>query len=399
MSMNANKKNLWIGIGIGAGVGGAIGTGLACYFTRKSMYKKYNRELPSIRRKEYSRGYNDCFEDEKNKDDTVISDAFSEGFDAGFRNADEMNKKWIEENMIIIENPEDPESTQKAINDHIKAKEVTEDISKAASEAVIQGIENSVSEQFSNDDPSKTPNRDFLGDFRGKIVKDMVQLELPDGETVLYPRYLFFDKYGEAYPEVTIRSKLRDFEQDIKRLKKLWIALGYGEYNYVDSDEDINNWDLSISEDADLSELGDEPEIKSKEREEYMEQIKRYRDNPEIGPEIVSRKVYEDDNYLDHITVDYYDVDNVFVDNQEITKPIDAVTLFGVANGQELFGENKKIFPEDEDDNDPEIVYIRNIKMHTIAEITRSHMSYASIKDGSAYLDGSTDQYERAEGM
>ena len=140
--------------------------------------------------------------------------------------------------------------------------------------------------------------------------------------------------------------------------------------------------------------MGDEPEEKTIERERYMDKVERYKNAPSTGqPNIVTKRHFDEDNFLDHIYVNYYDVDNVFTDSTDLDSEIDATRLFGVANGRELFDwKAAHINDYEDDDKDPDIVYVESFADNSIAEITRYHVSYESVKNGGAYFDGGSGE-------
>ncbi len=383
MDNQGNKSNSNFGyIALGVGIGGAIGGGTAYLIARKKLKKAKAQleELKKARKRAYLRGIEDATEEAQ---------------------------KWIDEHVKVI-NAADPESAQRAISEAFndagdnQGKEEESSSEGSPSESKPSASEPSPDILPSPESPQKTPVKEsddsigYADDIYAEKPEESDEPKETVGEDEIgfrfhdkllkYPRKLFFDENGETLAELDIRANLKDYEDDPVRIRQIWLALGFGEYHPEDEDEsdaDIDDYDLSIE--------GDEPEIKSEERERYLEQVKRYNDNPNEGPRIVSKKEFDEECYLGKTYIDYYAVDNVFVENLDIDSPIDAVTLLGVSDGDYLFN-NKPTFDPEDDDNDPDIVHVRNFKMNTIAEVTRLKKAYKDVKDGSVYLDGDTDQ-------
>ena len=169
----------------------------------------------------------------------------------------------------------------------------------------------------------------------------------------------------------------------------VWNRLGLGNYvldlDGISEDEDIDKYDVSIDDAV----LGDEPMEQTVERQRYLDEIDRYQAHPEEAPRIISRQDFEEENYLDQRYFDYYEVDNVFVESNDVDTPVDAVSLFGTNDGKELFAH--KPIPGPDEGDDPDIVHVKNFKMNSVMEVTRWHKSYASVRDGSAYIHGNSD--------
>lgn len=150
--------------------------------------------------------------------------------------------------------------------------------------------------------------------------------------------------------------------------------------------EDMGEWDLSID--------GEEAQARSEERQRYIELVEKYMQFPEDGPMHISRKDFEEECYLDKDWVTYYAGDNVFASDKDADTKMDSVANFGVTDGNELFtGEIIRIGDdgepiEDEDNDDPNVTYIRNYSKNTVYEITRTKKTFKSLETGEGYLNG-----------
>lgn len=362
----------------GVGVGGAIFGGGAYALSRRKLRR--TELLLEDSRKARKRAYQ-C----------GIDDATAEA------------QAWIDANVKIV-NGTDPDSVRKAIDEAFASDDlsVTTDSNPDAPDILpspepqqktpvpeqlttTTDVSDSVEAIFEKPESEQTVGDDEIGfRFGDELLK--------------YPRAYFFAEDGTELSPSDVRKNLREYgETNPKHIEVIWKALGFGDFyseqekswlqvdseGDTDGDANLEDWDLNIE--------GDEPEVKTKERERYFEEMKRYSDNPNEGPRIVSKREFDEECYLDKVYIDYYALDNVFVDNEDMDNPVDPIALFGVSDGGYLF-DNKPMFDEEEDDNDPDIVHVKNFKMNTIAEITRFKKSYASVKDGSVYLDGETDQ-------
>lgn len=392
-----NKKDFWTGIGIGVAVGGVIGATTAHILTKRKVTKSLEASFSERRKAAYKKGY------DRGTEDAVLE-----------------TQKWIDENILVVD-ADNPAEAQKAIESHFKgnseAKDSGEDRFKVHSEAheagsgvrddigvndiekalespknglKIDSVSNNVDHIFTHGPIANTFVDNSTGAQRFVLTDSgMVNIKYHE-EIISYPQELFFDENGYSVGETRLRTNLMDYEKNPITLKKVWLALGWGDYfpdpgSIALTEEELNNMDLNIDE-----KLGDEPEEKTLERQRYLDKVEKYRENPENCPKIVPRKRFEEDCYMEHIFVDYYE-DNVFIDSTDMNNPIDAYTMFGVTDGKDLFRYKKEHpFDPDEDDNDPDIVHVENFMMNTIAEITRPHRTFESLKDGSAYFDGGT---------
>ena len=392
MSLNPKTKNILIGVGIGVAIGGTAGYIVGKTTGTRKIRKRHDDDIREARKSAYRNGYS------RGTEDTMAE-----------------TQKWMDENLIVVD-ADNPEAAQEAIRTHIQASEpvsplcdesehdVTVEAVKTALEAQIRpspkGPEDpEIEEIFSkpaeeNKNNTENPGQ-AINDAKpifengATLTGDNVVSVRYNSEVFEYPKSLFYDEDGYYLGQTQVRSNLLEYERNPVTLKKLWLALGWGDYfpdptSIALSDEDLNNMDLAVDE-----QLGDEPEIKTIERQRYLDKVEAYKNDPTSSPKIVSRRKFEEDCYLNHIYVDYYADDNVFVDSTDIESELDAFTMFGVTDGKELFKYKKEHpFPEDEDDNDPEVVHVENFMDNSIAEITMYHKSYASLKDGSAFVDG-----------
>ena len=375
--VQTNKtKNIWLGIGIGVTAGCTIGSIVGYSVGVKKERKRSRDEIRRARR----RAYDEAIEE---------------------------SKKWIAENVLIIED-DSPEAFQKAIEERSKAlnEEKCEKTSnEASSEALSEDIQTTSNGQKSSeieiltDDiyAEKTPAKETTTEEVPPDDKDipkyieregMIEFTCNGKRIGSYPKDLFYDENGYSLGEVQTREKIRNYEHDLGKLRKIWQAMGWGEY-YPDYDaapsaEEINNWDVEI-EDFSGEKLGDEPYEKTIAREKYLDELERYTAKPESAPHIISQREFDEECYLDKTYVNYYDVDNVFLDSTDVDSPVDAFRLFGVVNGNDLFG---KYDDEDEEQHDPDIVWVKNFHENVVAEVTRYHKSSTGITDGSAYLNG-----------
>lgn len=409
------------GMWVGAGIGGAVGGGIACFFMnrrQKKLQKLQEEAAQKARKAAYSRGRQDGLDAnidklvrsaKENGDQEIENELIKKAYDQGVADAMAESEKWIAEHMIIVD-ADDPDGAKKTIDEQIskiaaenlensekKPDSVgnLEENGKGSAGGEVKGFEVTASLA----EKAVFAGRD--AEFGRKMTPEETEDDLifavgPEGEKLKYPKALFFNRNGEPLSEIMQRENVRNYERDPGRLRKLWMALGWGAYipdpEGLPEDEDINNWDLNIDDDEGKM-LGDEPEERTRQREVYMNELRKYSMNPAAGePRIITRREYEEECHLEKITVDYYAGDNTFVENEDFNHPIDAVTLFGVSNGNDLFAA-KPPFTEEENGgpDDPDIVYVKNFAMNTVAEITRDKRSFESVRDGSAYFE-SADQ-------
>ena len=356
-----NKKSLWIGIGIGTAAGFAGGFIVGNQVTKRAARK----DLKKIRHEAYIKGRKDGKRDVEgdvivvdSTDPNAIQKAIEEHF--------ESEKKEEKE-----EKSDDEESHSKALKDE-KATDSEKYDEKTALNDDIYGVKDDEFSQISKALPMRLEGQYVI--FIGAA-----------GTEIRYPKSLVIDpNTGRQYDTLQLRENFKSYENDIQKLRLIWHCLGWGTYEPLldgaPTPEEIDNWDLSIGDES-----MDEPEVKTEERRKYVESLKEYRSNPDAGPLMISRQDFEEECYLDKEYYDYYELDNVFIKNDDINDPVDAFTLFGTNNGQELFDRPSAIA---DDDYDPDIVHIKNFKMNCVAEITRFHKAYAGLKDGTAFMGG-----------
>ena len=393
MSLNPKTKNILIGVGIGVAVGGTAGFIVGKTVGTKKIRKRRDDDVREARKSAYKSGYS------RGTEDTMLQ-----------------TQKWMDENLIIVD-ADNPDAAQDAIKAHFQPSEATStpsDVSEHAEtpEAVKTALEGQIrpspkgpedpeiTEIFRKpDNNTENPGQDNNGthdvseieENGATLTGDNVVSVRYHSEVFEYPKNLFYDESGYYLGQTQVRANLLEYERNPVTLKKLWLSMGWGDYfpdptSIVLSPEDVDDMEMSVDE-----QLGDEPEIKTIERQRYLDKVEEYRKDPTSSPKIVSRRRFEEDCYLNHIYVDYYADDNVFVDSTDIESELDAFTMFGVTDGKDLFKYKKEHpFPEEDDDNDPEVVHVENFMDNSIAEITMYHKSYASLKDGSAFVDGNS---------
>jgi len=417
------NKSLWVGIGIGFAAGGLIcGTTSYCV-SKKVQRKRYSERVNKERRRAYmdgnqvgyDKGYSEAISDAKNKGDKVIEAAYNRGVEDTLAET----QKWMDENLIQVDS-NDPEAIQKAIEAQKIASE------KASKEENDEKVPEETSQAIRNDDiyaesgsiPVKKEDKisdRIISDAEVEDIFRNVQspmefsgrkylIQTSDGQTLEYPIEIFCGKDG-FLGTTQARENLREYEKNPQKIKLVWAALGWGDY-YPEYDDGIppaeivNNYDLNIEDETNpkgvtyedvkqmMEDAEDEEEpIEQKiERERYLDEVDRYRAHPEEGPRIISRQEFEEESRLEQIRIDYYDVDNVFLQPDSNDKELeDPIKDLGVTDGKELF--EKRTLDEDED---PEVVYIKNFGQNFVAEVTRYHKSSKGLIDGSAYINGDT---------
>lgn len=370
-----SKRNLWIGIGIGAAAGLTTGYIVGSITTKRRMRRDHEAELKRTRHNAYIRAHADAEAEARQVIDELTA------------------------NVILVD-PNDPEAVAKAVE---QAKNIPASSTLISSTPSNNNTEeSSESETASEDDDEDHSDEKYAEKPENENVSKRLPIQLegqyaiftdPAGVQLYYPRSILENERGELYDNLRIRENFRMYEPDIHKLKVVWNSMGWGTYipeldgppieSGLPSDEEINNWDLSIEDESDVK-LGAEPEVKSEERSKWIEKVNIYKANPDAPPRMISKQDFDEESHLEQIYIDYYAVDNVFAENTDPTKPIDAVALFGTADGQALF-DRKEI---SEDDPDPDILHMENFKHNCVIELTRYHKSYAGVLDGSAYLNG-----------
>lgn len=386
--MTTEKRNMWIGIGVGAAMG--IGTGylVGSHITKKRCRKEYDSKLKKARRSAYIEGVNDGIEE--GRDPVREKNAYEAGFREGLQKADEL----IDQCCVIAHEGDTPEDIQRRVIEKQKEIDAREAAEKAA--AAEQKKPN-----IPETHTGSAPEVRKIGMAEYDSERHQVVFLGSGGTRISYPANLFIGPDGDILDSIDIRNNIRKHEHNKARLNLIWSQMGWGAYipdldgevNEPPTAAEINNWDLNLDGEtgqADDDEgllLGDEPEEKTKERERYLDEVDRYRAHPEDAPRIISRREFGEEAYLDRVDVDYYDVENIFVESTDMDNKLDAYEYFGVTNGNDLFR-----MKNDADDDDPDTVYVKNFRMNCVMEVTRLHKSYESVKNGGAYIqDGRTD--------
>ena len=356
-----NKKDFWIGIGVGTAVGLTGGFIIGNQVTKKAARR-------DLAKREH--------------------DAYIAGKQEG--------KAEAEEGVIFVD-ASDPKAIEKAVNAVFGVSEAVYEAKKPAknvdSKAISEEKRQNMTKKNSSE-PLKAKSEAVYeakpGDLppkdkRFRVEGSHVIFIGAAGTELYYPKSLIMDDHNNLYAETKIRENFRAYENDLPKLMVLWNAMGWGTYipaidgPYGDqmavTDEDIDNMDLRIDE--------DEPEEKTEERRKYLELLDKYRNDPLYMPEIISKKEFDDENYLEKSNFDYYDVDKAFIESSDVNREVSPLELFGIRDGEALFA--RKIMTED--DQDPDIVYVRNIKLNFVAEITRYHKAYSDLKDGTAFVN------------
>lgn len=321
--------------------------------------------------------------------------------DAYIAEAQEKMQKYVDENSIevTVDAQATPEELNKAVSEALKAhlqpsEEVSGDTKTVNEENSAKKSDEKVLTEEDYAEKAPTNDGQSVEKYPWTISGREYHVQLKDGGVLTYPIELFCDKNG-LMDVGRIRSNLRIYEHNPINLKRVWEALGWGTFTPDPEDisviEDIENMNVSLEDLEEMDKtMGDEPEETTIERQRYLDKVEKYINSPSTGnAKIVSKRRYDEDCILEHNLVDYYDVDNVFTDNQDMNSTIDPTLLFGVSDGKELFEYKQKHLSEfEDDDQDPDIVYVENFADGSISEITRYHKSYQSMRDGSGYFDG-----------
>ena len=371
-----NKKDFWIGIGIGCFVGVGGGFVIGNQVTKKHA----RRDIKRIRHESYIHGVSDGKAESSAEIRRLENDLY------------ELNK-----NVVYVESTASAEDIQKAVE--AKSKAIMEEMSENTSEGVeavkrpLEGQIEVSTKQVLDDIPEEKPKLPDEMNFIG-IDTDGKDIIFANGvsEPLRYPKWLFLTNNGEMRDIMAIRTDLKKYEKRIINLAVIWNRMGWGSYvpdpdsvfSYTNdeiTDEEMHEMDLNF---ADIP----EPEEAKAEREKYLNEVERYTAHPEEAPRIISRDEFEEECHLEQGYYNYYDVDNKFMENTDTESDVGAFDMFGVVNGNDLF--NKKKITDD--DEDPDIVYVKNFAENCVIEVTRWHRSSASIKDGSAYVDGGSGQ-------
>lgn len=356
--MALNKKSLWIGIGIGATAGLAGGFIIGNQVTKRAA----RRDIKRIRQQAYLKGVEDTkaeYEANVVFVDSTDPEVINKAVQAHFQNQ-KPDEKTAEEKNGKADVPED-KPTPEERPPEAEAEHFPDDS--------VYGVK----------EQNKAPGLKISGNYA--IVEGAA------GTQIYYPKRLFLDPNGELMDATIIRENVKEYETDVQKLRVIWNAMGWGTY-IPELDDSRNAWDEDLN--IDDTELGDEPMEKTLERQRYLDEVERYISHPEEAPRLISRQEFEEECYLEQLYFDYYDVDNKFIENTDMNREVDPVTLFGVADGKELFARKAANPNPDDDESDPNIVHVKNFAQNCVMEVTRFHKSYSSVADGSAYVNGGT---------
>ena len=143
-------------------------------------------------------------------------------------------------------------------------------------------------------------------------------------------------------------------------------------------DYDLENYDLKIDDEEATQEAREFSEAHAV----YLDMVEKYKDSGGIPPLVISREQFENEHFYEKCYINWYEDDDVFEeDDKQIEDP---GYTFGFASGREMFSPDR-VAVRDE----PDICYIRNMKMSTDFEVTRVHGSYEKmIIDGEVYYHG-----------
>lgn len=145
------------------------------------------------------------------------------------------------------------------------------------------------------------------------------------------------------------------------------------------TDYDLENYNLTIDDEEatqDASEF-------SEDHVKYLDMIERYKNaNGDIPPMTISREQFMNEHFYEKAYVNWYEDDDIF--EEDDAKIEDPAYSFGFASGRDMFSP-ERVAVRDE----PDICYIRNLKLSTDFEVTRTHGSYERmVLDGEAYYNG-----------
>lgn len=397
---NDARNKLLIGIGCGVVVG--FGTGyVVCKSVTKREQKRrderYRKELKEARRQAYIKGV------EHGADGSdIVKQAYEEGKkdgeEAGYERGMAEINEFLDKYCVTPDENDTPETMQEKLRKkQEELKQMGEDVGPVKYEAETAPIrERSEGQNVASVVPMYASEPVKIGMADYDIDNHQVVFTGSGGTKIAYPANLFAGPDGSVLDSMDIRTNIRKHEHNRARLNLIWSQMGWGAYipdlddypaGISPTETDIDNLDVIQDLDDDDRLLGDEPEEKTIEREKYLDEVERYIAHPEEAPRIISRQEFDEEAYLDQLYFDYYDVDNKFVESTDLDNEIGSYDYFGVTNGNALFAAKAGI-----DDDDPDIVHVKNFKMNCVIEVTRYHRAYESIKDGGAYVtDGGTN--------
>ena len=218
-------------------------------------------------------------------------------------------------------------------------------------------------------DEKDKKSADEIEKEQGSVISDSdnpeVVMEQPDGS------FTYFSPSQNPYLNGQIEDPeaRKKFEQHMAECES-------------PSDDDINDYDLTIDDE----EATQEAREFSESHAQYLEMVNKYKNmHGDIPPMTISREMFDNEHYLEKSFVNWYEKDDIFEENDKRIE--DPYYNFGFVTGREMFAPGRTANRED-----PDICYVRNLKLSTDFEITRIHGSYAQlIEDGEAYYRGDTD--------
>lgn len=390
---NSGKQGggFWKGFLIGAGVGALAGCGGGFFYARKKIMQQAEKDLRRMRAK--TRRYQQ-----------EVEQTFNEMQEALYIQKEQLDElKSLTDNMIVIDT-ENPNEALAKVGNYIEEtnkkleKDASVDASKCPSKPPVSSNEEDIKNwsveadrpisepskglpEANNDDGDENDDPDVSWAHEDYIV------ECKDGEKISYPEWIFFDENGGSLDDIRVRTNLLGYEPDQHKLRKVWEYMGWGEYRAYPSDDAL---DKIINDDAALIENAGE-DVNKEERKEYVKEAERYLNNPNAGPNYITRIAFERARTMQGIKpmiVTWWEGDNIFSNDLDDSE-IDATELLGENNGKLLFA-NKPKFIDDED-NDPDVVLLRNFKMNALIEVTRKKASYVNFVNGSAIVGSDED--------
>lgn len=175
---------------------------------------------------------------------------------------------------------------------------------------------------------------------------------------------------------ITLQGKISYVEADREAKEKY--ANIWGAYKRYSDETNANELPVPLDGDHDGDEPSPTSDVEEGFDEEFLEMIEQEQVEPgQVAPPhpITLGEFYNERSEYDKITIDWYESDNVFVDeNEEIIA--DLKTYIGQIDIHKLFGETGA-------DEDPDIRFVRNEQYGTDYEIIKHHRSWIETTGGS----------------